>query len=247
MKMGKLDGKVAVITGSNKGIGKGIARAFVKNGASVVLAARNEDDLNKTREELSSLVNPEHVLSVPTDVTDESQVENLFAGSIEQFGRLDILVNNAGAFDGGRLDMLSTEAWDHVIGVNLRGPFLCSRAAFRIMKDQGGGRIINIGSISAQRVRPGSAPYSASKFGISGLTHATALDGREFGIVASCLHPGNIYVERRQDSGKESDDEPMMSVDELAESALLMASLPLHVNVFEAVVLPTEQLYVGRG
>ena len=135
MKMGKLDGKVAVITGSNKGIGKGIARAFVKNGASVVLAARNEDDLNKTREELSSLVNPEHVLSIPTDVTDESQVENLFAGSIEQFGRLDILVNNAGAFDGGRLDMLSTEAWDHVIGVNLRGPFLCSRAAFRIMKD----------------------------------------------------------------------------------------------------------------
>ena len=100
MKMGKLDGKVAVITGSNKGIGKGIARAFVKNGASVVLAARNEDDLNKTREELSSLVNPEHILSVPTDVTDESQDENLFAGSIEQFGRLDILVNNAGAFDG---------------------------------------------------------------------------------------------------------------------------------------------------
>ena len=133
------------------------------------------------------------------------------------------------------------------MAVNLRGPFLCTRAAFRIMKEQGGGRIINIGSISAQRVRPNSAPYSTSKFGITGLTHATALDGRDYGIVCSCLHPGNTLVERREESDAPTDDEPMMTVDELAQAAATMATLPLHVNMLEAIVLPVGQLYVGRG
>jgi NAD(P)-dependent dehydrogenase (short-subunit alcohol dehydrogenase family) len=134
-----------------------------------------------------------------------------------------------------------------VMAVNLRGPFLCTREAFRIMKKQGGGRIINLGSISAQRVRPGSAPYSASKHGIWGLTQVTALEGREFGIACGCLHPGNVLVERRKDSGKSEDDEPMISIEELAQTAVHMATLPPHVNMLEAIVLPVGQRYVGRG
>src|SRR5262245_52352394 len=166
---------------------------------------------------------------------------------METYGRLDILVNNAAAFEGGAIDELAVEAWDRVIAVNLRGPFLCTREAMRIMKRQQGGRIINIGSISAQRVRPNSAAYSASKFGIWGLTQVTALEGREHGISCSCLHPGNVLVERRIGSVKKEDDEPMMTVDELAQAAVLMATLPGHVNMLEAIVLPVGQLYVGRG
>jgi NAD(P)-dependent dehydrogenase (short-subunit alcohol dehydrogenase family) len=180
-------------------------------------------------------------------VADESQVEALFERVRKEFGRLDLLVNNAGAFDGGPLDQLSVEAWDKVINTNLRAPFLCTRAALRIMKPQQSGRIINIGSISAQRVRPGSGPYSASKHGLWGLTQVTALEGREYGVTCCCLHPGNVMVERRVSSGKIEDDEPMMSADDIAKVALLMATLPPHVELLEAIVLPHQQLYVGRG
>lgn len=243
--MSKLEGKVAVVTGGNQGIGKGIARALAKEGANLVLTARTIEKLESAAEEMRT----EGVEAVvaPADVTDESQVEAVFEKTMERFGRVDVLVNNAAAFDGGRIDELSAAAWDWAMAVNLRGPFLCTRAAFRIMKEQGGGRIINIGSISAQRVRQNSAPYSASKFGITGLTHATALDGRDHGIVCSCLHPGNTLVERREESDSPADDEPMMTVDELAQAALTMATLPLHVNMLEAIVLPVGQLYVGRG
>src|SRR5262245_3780406 len=148
--MGKLANKVAVITGANKGIGKGIARGLAREGAGVVLGARGKSELEATAKEIGSLGMP--VLALPCDVTDESQVESLFARAMERFGRVDILVNNAGAFDGGPLDELATDAWDKVIAVNLRAPFLCTRAAFRIMKKERVGRIINIGSISAQRV-----------------------------------------------------------------------------------------------
>jgi NAD(P)-dependent dehydrogenase (short-subunit alcohol dehydrogenase family) len=246
--MGKLDGKVALITGANKGIGKGIARGLAREGASLMLAARRERELEQAAHAIAALGNP--VLAVATDVADEAQIDTLFAKTVERFGRLDILVNNAGAFDGGPLDELSTEAWDRVIAVNLRAPFLCTRAAFRIMKRQGGGRIINIGSISAQRVRPHSAPYSASKHGLWGLTQVTALEGREHGITCCCLHPGNVLIERRQEGrtlGRDQDLEPMMTVDEIAEVAVLMATLPPHVEMLEAIVLPREQLYVGRG
>ena len=246
--MGKLDGKVALVTGANRGIGKGIARGLAREGASLIMAARGPAELKAAAAEVESLGRA--LLSLTTDVTDESQIESLFARAMERFGRLDILVNNAGAFDGGPIDELSTEAWDKVIAVNLRAPFLCTRAAFRIMKKQGGGRIINIGSISAQRVRPGSAPYSASKHGIWGLTQVTALEGREHNITCCCLHPGNVMIERRQEGraqGREQDMEPMMSVDEIAEVAVLMATLPPHVELLEAIVLPRDQLYVGRG
>lgn len=242
--MGKLAGKTALVTGAGRGIGRGIARGLAREGASLILAARNEKELAEAADETRAL--GVKTLVAPTDVTDEHQVEALFAAVQEAFGRLDLLVNNAGAFDGGPLDELSLEAWDKVIAVNLRAPFLCTRAAMRMMKPKGAGRIINIGSISAQRVRPHSAPYSASKHGLWGLTQVTALEGREHGITCCCLHPGNIQVERRL-TDRVEDAEPMMSVDEIAEVAVLMAVLPPHVEMLEAIVLPSRQLYVGRG
>jgi len=243
--MGRLETQVAIITGGNKGIGKGIALAFAAEGAALVLVARGKEELDRTAAEAKSKAS--RVLALQADVTDERQVEDIFRRTMDQFGRLDILVNNAGAFDGGPLDELSTEAWDKVLAVNLRAPFLCTRAAMRIMKRQKGGRIINIGSISAQRVRPHSAPYSASKHGLWGLTQVTALEGRPFGISCGCLHPGNVLVERRRNSVKVEDEEPMMTPAELAQAAVVMATLPPHVSMLEAIVLPVGQLYVGRG
>jgi NAD(P)-dependent dehydrogenase (short-subunit alcohol dehydrogenase family) len=242
--MSKLKGKVALVTGASKGIGRGIARGFAREGARLAITARQSTQLDEAERELASLGT--EVLCVAADVTDEQQVQRLFAQIGQRFDRLDLLVNNAGAFDGGPIDELSIEAWDKVIAVNLRAPFLCTRAAMQIMKPQGGGRIINIGSISAQRVRPGSAPYSASKHGLWGLTQVTALEGRDHGITCCCLHPGNVKVERRY-TDRSEDAEPMMTPDELAEVAVLMASLPPHVEVLEAIVLPHRQLYVGRG
>lgn len=247
--MGKLSGKVALVTGANQGIGKGIARGLGKEGAKVVISARNAAKL----EEVAAEFGREGIeaLAVPADVGDEAMVEALFAKTKAHFGRLDVVFNNAGAFDGGPVESLSLEAWNRVMAACLTGAFLCTREAFKIMKPQGGGRIINIGSISAQRARMHSAPYTAAKHGIWGLTQATALEGREHGIVVSCLHPGNVLVERRQQEKlggmKEDPGEPMMTVEELAEVAVLMATLPGHVNVFEAIVLPTTQTYIGRG
>ncbi len=186
------------------------------------------------------------VLAVPADVTDEAAVESLFAQLRQRFGQLDLLVNNAGAFNGGPLDELSLADWEHVMAVNLRGPFLCTRAALRLMKPRQAGRIINIGSISAQRSRLNSAPYTTSKHGIWGLTQSTALEGRDYGVTCCCLHPGNVMVERRETSRRE-DAEPMMDPGDIAEVAVLMACLPPHVEMLEAIVLPRDQLYVGRG
>lgn len=247
---GKLSGKSALITGGNRGIGKGIARAFAEEGARLTITARDEAKLQAAADELRGL--GVDVLTVTADVTNEEQVEQVFAQHMAAYGGLDVLVNNAGAFDGGPFADLTTEAWDKVISVNLRGPFLCGRAAFRIMQNQNvttgvGGRIINIGSISAQRPREGSAPYSASKFGVWGLTQAMALDGRPHNIAVSCLHPGNVLVERRQSSPLSSDSEPMMSPSDLAQTAVLMATLPPTVNLLEAIVLPVHQAYLGRG
>lgn len=243
--MGKLNGRAAIITGGNRGIGAGIARAFAREGCRLTLAARDEERLRRTADELAA--EGAELLTVPCDVTCEREVEQLFERSQAKWGRLDILANNAGAFDGGPLDELSLDTWEKVMAVNLRGPFLCTRAAFRLMKQQGGGRIINIASISSQRVRPNSAPYSTSKHGLWGLTQCTALEGRPHGIAASCLCPGNVLNERRALRESEQDQEPMMTCDELAETALLMATLPPHVNMLEAIVLPVGQLYVGRG
>ena len=243
--MGQLDGKVAIVTGGGSGIGKGIARAFAEEGCCVVVASRNADRLNVAARELGEAGS--QIMAVPTDVTVEAQVIALFRRTLDRFGRLDLLVNSTGAFDGGPIDQLSLEAWNRVIGANLTGPFLCTREAFRIMKEAGGGRIINIGSISAQRTRVNMAPYTASKFGIWGLTQATALEGRDFGIAASCLHPGNTLVERRVSSSLAEDAEPMIAVEDIARTALLMATLPPEANLLEAIVLPVTQKYIGRG
>lgn len=242
--MGKLSDKTAIVTGAGRGLGRAIARGLAREGASLMLTARSQNELAAAAGELSA--SGAAVVTLPGDITDEAHVEAIFQRTLDRFGRLDLLVNNAGAFDGGPIDELSTEDWDKVIAVNLRAPFLCTRAAMRIMKPRRSGRIINIGSISAQRVRPHSAPYSASKHGLWGLTQVTALEGREFGITCCCLHPGNIYVERRH-SDKPEDAEPMMTPDEIAEVAVLMATLPPHVEMLEAIVLPHQQLYVGRG
>lgn len=243
--MGLLDGKVVVITGGNQGIGKGIAKTFAAEGARLAICARNADKLSVTAAELRE--SGADVLDQPTDVTDETAVEALFAAVRERFGRVDILVNNAGAFDGGRLDEVTLAGWNNVIGACLTGAFLCSRTAFCMMKEQEDGRILNIGSISAQRPREGSAPYAAAKFGVWGLTQATAIDGRPFGILCSCLHPGNVRVERRAESAEESDTEPMMATETIARAALSMVTLPADVNFLEAIVLPRDQLYLGRG
>jgi NAD(P)-dependent dehydrogenase (short-subunit alcohol dehydrogenase family) len=243
--MGKLDGKVVLVTGGNRGIGKGIAHGLAEEGASLVLTARGAEPLRQIAEALAARGTT--VLAVPADVTDERQVQDLFHKTIERFSRLDVLVNNAGAFDGGPLDELSVETWDKVLAINLRAPFLCTREAMRIMKRQGGGRIINMGSIAAQRVRLNSAPYSTSKHGLWGLTQVTALEGRAHGISCGCLQPGNVLIERRRNTGKKEDDEPMMTVEELAQMAVVMATLPPHMNMLEAIVLPVGQLYIGRG
>lgn len=242
--MAKLANKVALITGANRGIGRGIAEGFAREGASVIITARNADMLDTVAQQISNAGS--QVLAIPADVTDENQIKEVFHKAVERFGCLDILVNNAGIFDGGPIDQLSVETWDRVMAVNLRGPFLCTREAFSIMKQQGGGRIINVGSISAQRVRPQSAPYSTSKHGLWGLTQVTALEGREYGITCSCIHPGNTDVETLAETRRQL-KEPVMPVEDLVPAIIAMAALPPDINMLEAIVLPVDQLYIGRG
>ena len=243
--MNKLEGKIAIVTGASRSIGKAIAIAFAEEGANLVLAARGIDNLNAAAEKIKSLGC--EALAVPTDVMKETDIENLFKKAMERFGRLDILVNNSGIFYGGPMDKISTKIWDDVIATNLRAPFLCTRMAFAIMKNQGGGRIINIGSISASRVRPCNAPYNSSKFGLVGLTHTTALEGRKFNITCGILHPGN--VERDDDLVRKAplNEEPMMKQKEIAEAVVFMASQPSSINVLEIIQLPKDQPYLGRG
>ncbi|MDP6063355.1 MAG: SDR family oxidoreductase [SAR202 cluster bacterium] len=240
--MGKLDGKVAIVTGGGTGIGKGIARAFATEGARVIIASRSEQTLNEVAEELG-----DQVLAVPTDLKVEAQVTALFERTIAEMGQLDILVNNSGVFEGAPIEELSLETWQHVMDVNLTGVFLCTREAMKIMKQVDGGRIINIGSISAQIPRMNSAPYSTTKHALVGLTKSTALEGRDFGVVASILHPGNVLTELRDNSTLAQNQEPMMSTDDIAMAALTMAALPLNVNMLESIVLPVKQKYIGRG
>ena len=249
--MDMLDGKVAIVTGGGSGIGKGIARAFAREGCAVVIAARNAERLDSAAEELGA-IGPD-IVAVPTDVSDEGQVKGLFEKTMARFGRVDIVVNNAGAFGGGKIDELSLETWNQVLETCVTGTFLCTREAFRIMKAAAGGRIINIGSISAQVPRQDSAAYSTSKAAVAALTKSTALDGREFGIAASVLHPGNTMVERREavgsrsTAGRDEGAEPMISVESMAQGALLMATLPPEANLYEAIMLPVTQTYLGRG
>jgi len=243
--MGQLDGKIALVTGSSRSIGKAIAIAFAKEGASLVLAARTQEGLEATARVIRSLHGDVEV--VPTDVKLEADIENLFERTLARFGRLDVLVNNSGLFHAAPLDKVPTQAWDDVIATNLRAPFLCTRAAFAIMKAQGGGRIINIGSISASRVRAFNVAYSSAKFGLVGLTQTTALEGREFNITCGILHPGNTERDNRPPEGTGWTAEPYLSQQEIAAAAVYMAAQPPHVNVLEIIQFHKDQLYLGRG
>lgn len=243
--MSEVKDKVAIVTGAGTGIGKAITRVFAREGANLVLASRNETNLQKTADELKEYST--EVKVIPTDITKEEEVIALFKRTIEIFGCLDILVNNSGISVGSAIDELSLQDWNRVIDLNLTGTFLCSREAMKIMKGQGGGRIVNIGSISGQMPRLNSAPYVATKFGITGLTRATALEGRDFGVAASCIHPGNVAIERRLASDSVQDQEPMMSVDDIAKVVLTSVTLPPNVNMLECITLPLGQMYIGRG
>lgn len=240
-KLKELDRKIAIITGASAGIGKGIAQAFAREGAKLVLAARNRERLNVVADELRA--QGRTVLSVPTDVSHEAEVVALFEKTTQEFGRLDILVNNAGIFHQASLEQTSLEMWQRTLDVDLTRPFLCTREALKIMKPQGGGRIINIGSISAQMPRPNAAAYNCSKIALVALTKTTALEGRDYGVAASCIHPGNVNTEQMA----ETPNEPAMDVDDLVKAVMTAATLPANVNLLEAIVLPVTQQYLGRG
>ena len=258
MFMGVLDGTTAIVTGANRGIGLGIARAFAREGARLVLAARDAVLLDSVAEGLRD--SGSEVEAIPTDVTVEGDADELIDRTVDRFGHLDLLVNNAGTGNRAPMTDMDLDTWQTTIATNLTGAFLCSRAALRVMRQAQRGRIINVASISSQRVRPESAAYSASKFGLWGLTQVIALEGREYGVSCSCLNPGNTLVDNdvltaRQDAsgqyfgraGLDGIEEPLMTVDELATVAVTMAAMPDHVNMLEATVLPVGQPYVGRG
>ncbi len=240
-----LRGKVALITGASKGIGAGIAIALARRGCQVVLTARNQDALQRVVAGINDSGGVAEAIA--GDVTSESDVEQLFAQVVERYGRLDILVNNAGMAISGRIDELSLADWQQVQAVNVTGVFLCSRAAARIMKPQKSGKIINIGSISGQMPRPKSAPYTTSKFAVSGMTKALALELRPFNIAVSCIHPGNVMTDIWASSPDVPEREGAMAVADVAEVVATIAALPDTVNMFETVILPVSQPYLGRG
>ena len=246
--------KVAVVTGAGTGIGRAAALALAKDGYRVVLAGRRETLLQETA---AAAGTPQRVLTVAADVSVPESVEALFARTLEKFGRVDVLFNNAGAnAPGVPFEDLPYERWKTVVDVNLTGAFLCAQAAFRIMKAQQprGGRIINNGSISAHAPRPDSAPYTASKHGVTGLTKTVALDGRKYDIACSQIDIGNAMTElaaRMSKGVKQADGsikiEPMIDVAQVGEAVRYMASLPIDVNVQFMTLMATKMPFVGRG
>jgi NAD(P)-dependent dehydrogenase (short-subunit alcohol dehydrogenase family) len=247
--------KVAIVTGAGSGIGKAVAMAFLQEGYRVALAGRRQEALAQAVAEAKA--SAEQALAVPTDVRDPASVSALFAKTKEAFGRLDVLFNNAGISAGGvLLEDLTYEQWKAVVDTNLTGAFLCTQEAFKIMKSQDprGGRIINNGSISASAPRPNSAPYTATKHAISGLTKSTALDGRKYDIACGQIDIGNALTEAtaRMPQGVPQANgsvaaEPVMDVQDVARAVLYMASLPLEANVLFMTVMATKMPFVGRG
>jgi NAD(P)-dependent dehydrogenase (short-subunit alcohol dehydrogenase family) len=247
--------KVAIVTGAGTGIGKQTSLALLREGYSVVLAGRRVEPLQATVDQAGPAGT--RALAVPTDVTDPASVRALFAKTKEAFGRLDLLFNNAGTgAPPVLLEDLTCEQWKTVVDVNLTGAFLCTQEAFRIMKSQKprGGRIINNGSISAHAPRPNSAPYTATKHAITGLTKSTALDGRKYDIACGQIDIGNAETDltkRMKDGVPQADGtisaEPTMKVEHAAEAVVYMASLPLNANVQFMTVMATKMPFVGRG
>jgi NAD(P)-dependent dehydrogenase (short-subunit alcohol dehydrogenase family) len=247
--------RVAVVTGGGTGIGRAVALALAGEGWAVAVAGRRREPLDATAE--AGRGAGAHMLAVPADVGDPRSVEALFAAVREAFGRLDLLFNNAGSgAPAVPLEDLTYAQWKAVVDANLTGAFLCTQAAIRIMKDQQprGGRIINNGSISAHAPRPFSAPYTATKHAITGLTRSTSLDCRQHDIACGQIDIGNAATEMTdrmaqgilQANGTTA-VEPRMDVEHVARAVLYMAGLPLDTNVQSLMVMATKMPYVGRG
>jgi NAD(P)-dependent dehydrogenase (short-subunit alcohol dehydrogenase family) len=245
--------KFAIVTGAGSGIGKAVSIALLHAGYAVALAGRRRQPLEETASESGS----GHALVVPSDVGDPRSVEQLFARVDEAFGRLDLLFNNAGInVPGVALEDLSVDQWRNVVDVNLTGAFLCTQQAFRMMKRQRprGGRIINNGSISAHAPRPDSAPYTATKHAITGLTRSTSLDGRKYDIACGQIDIGNAATEMaaRMAAGVPQANgqtavEPLLDLDHVARAVLYMAGLPLEANVQFMTIMATKMPFIGRG
>jgi NAD(P)-dependent dehydrogenase (short-subunit alcohol dehydrogenase family) len=244
--------KTAVVTGAGSGIGLAVARAFAQDGYRVVLAGRRREPLEAAAREMAA-----KTLVMPTDVGDPASVRALFAETHAEFGRVDVLFNNAGVGASAvPLEELTHEQWKAVVDTNLSGAFYCTQEAFRLMKrqDPRGGRIINNGSISAHTPRPHSAPYTATKHGITGLTKSTALDGRKYDIACGQIDIGNAATDMtaRMQGGVMQPDgalrpEARMDVEHVAQAVLYMANLPLDANVLFMTVMATQMPFVGRG
>jgi NAD(P)-dependent dehydrogenase (short-subunit alcohol dehydrogenase family) len=249
------NGRVALVTGAGSGIGRAAALALLKDGYRVVLAGRRQAALDATQQLAGADV--ERALPVSADVTQPESVSQLFERTHQAFGRLDVLFNNAGR--GGPpvpLEDVTFEQWQGVVSVNLTGMFLCTQAAFKLMRDQTprGGRIINNGSISAYTPRVSSAPYTATKHAVLGLTKSTALDGRKYDIACGQIDIGNAATDltERMTRGMPQPDgsivaEPRMDVEHVANSIVHMANLPLDANILVMTIMATKMPYVGRG
>ncbi len=247
--------KIALVTGAGSGVGRLSAIALLEDGWTVVLAGRRAEPLQALAAEASA--RGQHAVPVPTDVTDPASVQALFDTIEQEFGRLDLLFNNAGVnAPAVPMDELPLDAWLNVINTNVTGVFLCARAAFGLMRRQSpqGGRIINNGSISAHTPRPYTAPYTASKHAVTGLTKALALDGRAFNIVAGQIDIGNALTELSErmtrgvlQANGTTAPEPMMDATHVANAVRHMASLPLEANVLTMTVMASAMPFVGRG
>lgn len=246
---------IAVVTGAGSGIGRATALALLDDGWHVVLAGRRSEPLQAIVD--TALARGQRALAVPTDVTDPQSVQALFDAIERDFGRLDLLFNNAGVnAPAVPLDELPLENWFSVLNTNVTGVFLCARAAFGLMRRQSpqGGRIINNGSISAHSPRPFTAPYTASKHAVTGITKALALDGRAFNIVASQIDIGNALTELSermtrgvlQANGSVA-PEVMMEARHVADAVRHIASLPLTANILNMTVMASSMPFVGRG
>jgi NAD(P)-dependent dehydrogenase (short-subunit alcohol dehydrogenase family) len=247
--------KVAVVTGAGTGVGKASALALMKAGFSVALAGRRPEPLEATVKEAEAM--GARALAVPTDVGDPASVRALFERVKETFGRLDLLFNNAGTGAPAiPMEELSFEQWKKVVDANLTGSFLCAQAAIRMMKEQNpqGGRIINNGSISAHTPRPFSAPYTATKHAITGLTKSISLDGRPFNIACGQIDIGNAatpMTQRMQKGVKQANGsvevEPTMDVAHVGNTIVTMANMPLDANIQFVTVMATKMPFIGRG
>lgn len=247
--------KTAIVTGAGTGVGKSVAHGLLDAGWNVVFAGRRAEVLEESV--ASASAHSGAALPVSCDVSDEEQVDKLFAAAAAEFGRVDLLFNNAGvAYPSTLIDEIPVAAWRKVVDVNLTGSFLCARAAFRAMRNQKpmGGRIINNGSISAYAPRPGSAPYTATKHAISGLTKTLALDGRPFDIACGQIDIGNAATQMTSQFGKgvlqasgDIASEPVIDPVHVANAVVYMASLPLDANVLFMNVMATKMPFAGRG